>query len=238
MWFLRSVRNGLGHEGIPVFTGPFLAVDAPMRKAIFILALAGALPLAAQSRFELILDAEGVHRNADAPSVPDEAGLTYQPSFENGGGIGGGVNWWMSGRTSLEVKVAGLASKTRVVLVGEDYVYQADLGWSQVYPITAVAQWHPVEHGSFRPYIGAGVAYVILRNIGKTDTTPEEVFGNPWGFVLNAGLRVPLSKRWSLMGDAKYIPVETSGTVRFGTSTQVDLEVKPLVVGVGVVYHF
>ena len=211
------------------------------RCALLILTLAVALPLAAETHLDLILDLEGVHRAGDTPRVAGESGVFYQPSFDNGGGVGGGVNWWISGRTSLEVKVAGLATKTKVLVIGEDFVNEADLGTSQIYPIMGVVQWHPFEHGSIRPYIGAGAAYTILRNLEGSNGIPPVEFGDPWGLVVDGGINVTMSKRWGFIGDARYIPIETHGSVRFGAGpgvTATSIKVKPLLVSFGAVYHF
>ncbi|HEX8171839.1 MAG TPA: OmpW family outer membrane protein [Thermoanaerobaculia bacterium] len=204
------------------------------RALLFCSMLLIALPSLAQ-RVDLILDVEGVRRNDDGPSRP----IRYDPTFETGGGIGGGVNWHFSGRTSLEVKIAALVSEMHVQITGSDFVARANLGRAQMYPITAVLQWHPVEKGSLRPYLGVGVAHVITRNIEATPLTPAIEFEDPTGLVLDAGLRIPFSKRWSLAGDARYVPVETRGSARFGSDDQVaELHVRPLVVGVGIVYHY
>ncbi|HET7434072.1 MAG TPA: OmpW family outer membrane protein [Thermoanaerobaculia bacterium] len=195
-----------------------------------------ATPLLAQRRVDLFFDVEGARRAAKTEFVPNET--RYVPSFDDGGGIGGGVNWYFSGRMSLELKVAGLASHLHVRRTGGDFVTVADLGNAQIYPITAVMQWHPVEHGTFRPYVGIGAAHVILRNIEKRASVIGDVsFDDPTGLVVDAGLQIPLGKRWSLTGDARYIPIETQARAVFAESTT-DLDVRPLLVSFGLAYHF
>ena len=101
-------------------------------------------------------------------------------------------------------------------------------------------QWHPIDGGSFRPYVGVGLAYVILRDIEKSAGGVTGVsFDDPTGLVVNAGLRIPFSSRWALNGDARYVPVETSGRARFGgTTSSAEIEVRPLLVAVGLAYRF
>lgn len=208
------------------------------RTAVCLFAMVmSALPLAAQRRVDLIVDVEGVHRQSGIDA--GESGAIYTPEFDNGGGIGAGVNVWMTGRVSLEVKAAVLASNMQLRFINGDAVAILDVGYVNMIPISAVAQWHPFEEGAVRPYFGAGVVYVMMEDVEARGQTPRTEFGSDTGLLLNAGLRVPLSKRWALTGDARYVPVETRGNVRFGDSeTGGDLDVRPLVVGFGVAYTF
>lgn len=211
-----------------------------MKNAVFALLLV-AVSAGAQEKVDLLIDLEGVHRTAGLDPVAGASGVIYTPDFDNGGGIGGGVNWHFSSRVSLELKVAALLTGAEVRVVGPDFIGVIELDDSQVFPITAVLQWHPFEKGSFRPYFGAGVSHVILKNIEETTLTPEIEFDDPTGLVLNGGVRLIMSKRWSMYGDAKYIALETSGSVRFDDTAapvEADLNVRPLVVAFGLAYHF
>lgn len=196
-----------------------------------------AMPVAAESRVGIIVDVEGVRRHEIDP-VPGP--VRYEPTFDNGGGLGVGVNWHLSDRFSIEGKVAGLATKMTLRIVGSDFIGNSDLGYAQLYPIMLVAQWHPMEGKSVRPYVGFGLAHIILRNIEESSSNPPVEFDDPTGVVLNGGIRVPISSRWSFNADARYIPVESQGTVRFlGVNpTRADIDVRPLVIGLGIVYHY
>lgn len=207
-----------------------------MRHVVALVLLLSAMPLFAQRRVDLIVDFEGVRRAAKTEFVPNET--RYIPTFDDGGGIGGGVAWYFSDRIALEVKVAAMRAHLQVRRTGGDFVINADLGDAQLYPITAVVQWHPVEHGTFRPYVGIGAGHVILRNIEKRASAIERVeFEDPTGLVVNAGLLVPLTKRWSLSADARYIPIETQARAVFSGGTT-DLDVRPLMAAFGFAYHF
>lgn len=213
-----------------------------MRRVFAVLfLLAAAAPLAAQRRVDLIFDVEGVRRTGStAAFVPNS--VQYLPAFGTGGGIGGGVDWFLSDRTSLELKVSALESKLRVRVTGSDFIANADLGNAQIYPVSLLLKWRMNEHAALRPWIGAGVSHIVLRNIN--DRTFGNVrFQDPTGAVVAAGLELRLSRRLSLVGDARYIPIETSSTARFGVTqnapgTPVGLHVKPLIVGFGVAYHY
>src|SRR5438045_2141566 len=95
--------------------------------------LFAAAPLLAQRRVDLIVDAEGVRRSSDTtiPFVPNT--LSYQPRFDTGGGLGFGVDWFLSDHASAEAKVAGLVTRMRVRVTGSDFVATSDLGRAQIY---------------------------------------------------------------------------------------------------------
>jgi outer membrane protein W len=207
--------------------------------AIAVAIFACALPAAGQ-RLDLFVDAEGVRRTGtDRNFTP---GVTrFEPQFNTGGGVGAGLNWFITDRVSLEGKVAGLGSKLRVRIIGSDFVAVADLGYAQIYPISALIQWHLLERGAFRPYIGGGAAHVILRNVNKQvgGSATGIRFKDPTGVVLDGGLEWNLGKKWSLYGDTRYIPIETKSRATFtGTSSSLDLSVRPVIVSFGVSFHF
>lgn len=212
-----------------------------MKTFCLLLIIAVTAPCAlAQHGVDLLLDAEAVRRTGTTRSL--STGQQYTPDFSNGWGAGAGLNVWLSDRLSLEAKASGFRSRLRVTTRGSDFVSQADLGHAQIYPIMAVLQWHPMEHGLLRPYIGAGAAHIILKNvndrIGGTPATGIE-FSDPTGLLLDAGLRIHISNKWDAFGDVRYVPVETHGNTRIvGANAAVRLEVKPLIAGFGVAYRF
>ena len=211
-----------------------------MRIAAFLLLTAVALPALAQRRIDFLVDVEGVRRTGRSTQFSPGT-VRYDPDFETGGGIGAGVNVFLSGRVSVEVKAAALRSHLRVRRFGSDFVAVADLGNAQLYPITALVQWHPFEKGSFRPYVGAGAGHIILRNIESTSSNGDAStvrFDDPTGLVLDAGTELIVSKRWSATGDVRYVPMETSARARFAGGASSELNVRPLIVSFGLAYHF
>ncbi len=195
-------------------------------------------PALAQRSVALIIDAEGVHRGSRATFEPNS--VRYEPRFDSGGGAGAGLNFFFSDRVSLEMKVAALASRLHLRRSGSDFVTVADLGYAQIYPITALLQWHMLGGTALRPYIGAGAGHVILRNIDKQGAGVSGVhFEDPTGLVLDGGLEISLSKRWSIFGDARYTPIETRSRATFtGTTSSARIDVKPLVLSTGIAFRF
>jgi len=206
---------------------------------IALLALLAAAPLMAQRRIDLLIDAEGARRTGHNEAFTP--GFRFEPQFGTGGGAGVGLNFFLSDRVSIETKAAALESQLRVRIVGTDFIATANLGHAQIFPISAVLQWHLSEHGTIRPYLGAGVAHVILhdvnRSVGPSATGIH--FKDPTGFVVDGGLEFNLSKRFGIYGDARYIPVETKSTASFtGTTSSVKMNVRPLIVSAGIAWRF
>jgi len=199
-----------------------------------------AAPAFAQRRVDIFFDVEGVRRTGRTSDFTP--GVTrFEPQFKTGGGVGGGLNFFFTDRVSLEAKVAGLASKTRVRIIGSDFIGTADLGWAQLYPVSAVIQWHLLEGVAVRPYIGAGFVHTILRNINKQvgQGATGIRFKDPSGLVVDGGLELSLGKKWSVLGDARYVPMETKSEVTFpGTIARTDMNVRPLIVSFGLGYRF
>jgi outer membrane protein len=212
-----------------------------MKTWIYTLFIAAALPALAQNRMDLIFDVEGVHRQNDIALPSNVSGTRFVPEFRNGGGVGGGINWFFTDRVSLEAKAAGLISKTIVRVVGSDFIAVAELGNAQIYPLSAILQWHLLERGAVRPYVGAGATYTILKNINR-QIGPSSATGirfkDATGLTVDGGLELHASKRWSLYGDVRYVPVESQATATFpGTTTKIDLKVLPLIVSFGLAWH-
>jgi outer membrane protein W len=209
-------------------------------KSVVVIAVAlVTLPLFAQRRLDVFFDFEGVRRTGKATNFT--GGTRFEPSFQSGGGIGGGFNLFVSDRLSFEAKVAALETKSRIRVVGSDFIATADLGWAQIYPISAVMQWHLLEHGTIRPYIGAGVVHTILRNINERfgPSATGVHFKDPNGLVLDGGLEFNVARRWKLLADARYVPIETKSRTTFpGTTSTVDLSVRPAIVSFGLGYRF
>jgi len=204
-----------------------------------LLALLLAEPLTAQTRIDFLLDAEGARRTGH--NVSFSPGIRFDPQFGTGGGLGAGLNFFLSDRVSIEAKAAALESQLRIRIVGNDFIATANLGKAKIYPISAVLQWHLSEHGTIRPYIGAGIAHVILQNVNRSISSSATGihFKDPTGLVVDGGLEFNLSKRFGIYGDARYIPVETKSTATFvGTSSSVKMNVRPLIVSAGLAWRF
>ena len=102
-------------------------------------------------------------------------------------------------------------------------------------PPTLTAQYHFMpDSSSFRPYVGAGINYTNFTTV----TLPGglNVDRGSWGFALQAGADIPLSKDLYLNVDIKKVQIRTDVK---SLGTKIDtFKVDPLLVGVGIGYRF
>ena len=208
------------------------------RLTIALLAVLAAAPLAAQRRIDILIDAEGARRTGHNLSFTP--GIRFDPEFGTGGGAGAGLNFFVTDRVSIEAKAGALESQLRVRTIGSDFIATAELGRAKIYPLSALLQWHVSQHGTVRPYLGAGVAHIILHNVNRSVSSASGIhFKDPTGLVVDGGLEFNLAKRWGLFADARYIPVESKSTATFvGTSSSVTMNVRPLIVSTGLAVRF
>ncbi|GAB5489339.1 MAG: outer membrane beta-barrel protein [Parasphingorhabdus sp.] len=115
-----------------------------------------------------------------------------------------------------------------------------------VLPPTLTAQYHFAPESSVRPYIGAGVNYTIFYSEDASDALTNAVgpttvsMDDSFGIAVQAGVDIDLSENLFLNLDVKYIDIDTTAT--FNTTAagtqQVDIDLDPIVVGVGLGMRF
>lgn len=111
-----------------------------------------------------------------------------------------------------------------------------------VLPPTLTLQYHFLPDAAIRPYVGAGVNYTIYYSekassalqsaVGPTTVSMKPSFG----YALQAGLDVPVTRKWFVNLDVKYIDMGTTARLYTTAIGQQNLQVKlnPLVFGVGI----
>lgn len=112
-------------------------------------------------------------------------------------------------------------------------------------PPTLTFQYHLNPQGSVRPYVGVGVNYTIFYNedassslIGAVGPTTVSV-DDTVGVAYQIGVDFDLNERWFLNADVKYIQIDTTATLNSGGAINtVDIDLDPIVAGVGVGYRF
>jgi len=97
------------------------------------------------------------------------------------------------------------------------------------------------RNGRIRPYIGAGVAYIMFLSTSD-DALANAQAEDRFGQVLQAGVEVPLENQWSLVFDARqmYWKTTASGNApRFGgMPVSADIEPDPLMLTLGLSRRF
>ncbi len=116
---------------------------------------------------------------------------------------------------------------------------------TMVLPPTLTFQYHLNPNGQFRPYVGVGVNWSIFYSedasdnlvgaVGPTDISIDDSVG----VAFQAGFDIALSERWFINVDAKYIQIDTTATLNSGGAINtVDVDLDPIVAGIGFGYRF
>lgn len=120
------------------------------------------------------------------------------------------------------------------------------LGSTWVLPPTLTAQYHFMPEAHVRPYLGAGVNYSIFWNSDASDGLEAAVgptrlhLSNSFGWALQAGTDIDLTKTVFLNLDIKYIDMRTNArltTTAIGQQ-QVRVDINPIVAGIGLGMRF
>ncbi|MCC2979510.1 MULTISPECIES: OmpW/AlkL family protein [unclassified Sphingomonas] len=120
-----------------------------------------------------------------------------------------------------------------------------NLASTWVLPPTLTLQYHFAPKAKVRPYVGAGVNYTIFYSadasrslesaIGKTNVKLKDSFG----YALQAGVDVDLTKRVFLNLDVKYIDIDTAARLTTGGAVnRVSVSVDPIVPSIGLGMRF
>ena len=105
------------------------------------------------------------------------------------------------------------------------------------YHVTQLGEWTGSEAaGRFKPYVGAGVNYTAFfdADAGQFNSIDYE---DGFGFALQAGVDIEIAEGFFFNIDAKYIFLDTDVSVNRGAVTG-DVDINPLIVGVGLGYRF
>lgn len=114
-----------------------------------------------------------------------------------------------------------------------------------VLPPTLTLQYHFNPGGKLRPYAGVGVNWSVFYSedasaalVGAAGPTTVDV-DDSVGVAYQVGVDLALSDRWFLNADVKYIQIDTTATLNSGgTINTVDVDLDPIVAGVGVGFRF
>ncbi len=112
-----------------------------------------------------------------------------------------------------------------------------DLGDVWALPPTVTAQYHFNPFGHFRPYVGAGVGYIVWYGEGDFGAGVSDVeYENGFSYALQAGADFAIDDHWVVNADVKKLYHNVDATVNNSVTADVDLD--PWVVGAGIGYRF
>lgn len=112
-------------------------------------------------------------------------------------------------------------------------------------PPTLTLQYHFTPNARVRPYVGVGVNYTIFYSEDATSSLTNALgatsvdLDDSVGVSFQAGVDFDLTDRWFLNADVKYIQIDTTATLNTGgVINTVDVDLDPIVAGVGVGFRF
>jgi len=109
---------------------------------------------------------------------------------------------------------------------------------TKVLPPTLTLQYHFAPTSTIRPYVGAGVNYTYFFDSevkGGLDAPGADIdIDDSWGLAAQAGVDIDLDDTWFVNLDVKYIDIEADAHIKNGSSIKVDIDVDPIVWGIGI----
>ncbi|WP_158290010.1 OmpW family protein [Ramlibacter sp. WS9] len=131
----------------------------------------------------------------------------------------------------------GVPPTTRITGTGP-LAGAGELGRLKYGPAVASLTWAFDGMGAVRPYLGAGINYTIVL-ASKDGVITSLDAKNAFGGVLQAGVDLPLDKRWGVFLDVKKIFLKTTATGMVGPApANASVRLNPLLVHAGVSYRF
>ncbi len=116
---------------------------------------------------------------------------------------------------------------------------------AMVLPPTLTLQYHFLPNEKVRPYVGVGVNWTIFYNddakqplidaLGPTSVDMD----NSFGVAFQAGVDFDINERFFLNADVKYVEMDTTATLNSGgVINTVDVDIDPIIAGIGVGMRF
>ena len=105
-----------------------------------------------------------------------------------------------------------------------------------VLPPIVTLQYRPIANGSFSPYVGAGLNFMLF--FGGSDHNGFKVdLDNGVGYVLQAGADIAINERWLVNLDVKKVWFETDASINDGALVS-NVAIDPWVLSIGLGYKF
>ena len=177
-------------------------------------------------------------------SFEDLPEVEFTFEFEDGVGFGASYNRFWGPNISTELAYTAIHSDLSIGIGGPGVPdpESGEAGETEFRIWSGTLQWHLLDRGRVRPYLGAGIARIDGEGeaTDETGNTVSQSFGSSTGWVANAGVNFEISPRFALALDAKYFPysLEETGEDLEPGDEAVELDVNPLVISAGVRIRF
>ena len=122
-------------------------------------------------------------------------------------------------------------------LDGKGTLTGTPIGDAWIVPPTLTLQYHFMPDQAFKPYVGAGVNYSWFWNEKPSTAFNKLEMTGGFGYALQAGFDYNVADNWYLNMDVKKIWVNVDASLNSGGTTA-DVDLDPLVIGLGLGYKF
>lgn len=143
-------------------------------------------------------------------------------------------------------------SAVGVVVPGIDDPLNVDLGDVWLLPPTLTVQYHFTQFGQFKPYVGAGLNFTAFFNEDEGPTADGISYDSSFGGAIQVGFDYDFDGApggWSFNADVKKVWISPEVEVNLSTAlgsvlgadtvlVNADVDINPLIVGVGFGYKF
>ena len=199
-------------------------------------------PWMLRARAIAVLPDESAALSAGGAGLAGDAdiGDQYVPEFD--------ITYFFTDNIAAELILAVTphdVSVVKVTVPGALTNATVDLGDVWLLPPTLTLQYHFRNAGKFKPYVGAGVNATFFFNEDEGPVADGMDYDPSFGPALQAGFDYDLDGQeggFALNVDVKKIWINTDVTVDFttalGASVNADVDINPLVVGVGLAYKY
>lgn len=168
--------------------------------------------------------------------TPDESSSTnIGGSIDADTGITPEVDFTYFFTDHLAAELIAATSKHNVTAKGTS-LGDIDLGSVWALPPTLTAQYHFNPHGQYRPYVGAGLGYILWYN-DDSGAAQNIDYDGGISYALQAGIDIGIDEHWAFNADVKKLFHNVEASVNNG-SVRADVDLDPWVFGVGVGYRF
>ena len=113
-----------------------------------------------------------------------------------------------------------------------------EIGAATYGPMTLTAHYHFNAAGRLQPYVGAGIAAMLV--FGERDGLLTRLNLDPAvGITLQAGVDYMVNEKWGVFADVKKAFLKTEASGYLGdTKVEADVQMDPLVIQAGLTFRF
>lgn len=130
-----------------------------------------------------------------------------------------------------------ILATTKHELDGKGTLTGTSIGDAWIVPPTITLQYHFNPDQAFKPYVGAGLNYSWFWNEKPSAAFNKLEMTGGVGYALQAGFDYKVAENWYFNADIKKIWLNVDASINSGGVTA-DVDLDPVVVGVGLGYKF